>query len=364
MSAVETVVGAPRRRTAISVVIPCYNAAATLPATLTALARSSLQPLEVLCADDGSDDDTVATVALLASESVVPIRLLPGPGRQGPAAARNRGAAEARGELLLFIDADVVVARGALAAMHRRLAAGWSAVVATHADISLQPGALAHFQAALLHDVFRSVDADDSPYLGTNCVLLRRAAFDAVGGFDASFRAATVEDFAFGHQLRALHHRLAVAPDAIVYHNHHYTLRSFTRNYFRKARDLVRLEGLPRPGAATAVGYTSASNVGAGAASVGVAAATVGAIAGVARVPLLAVAVLAAASLLVRWRPFLGRARVHAGRTRWVTFAVLRWWVSVVGVAGGLRGLVTAGGRPRGLQSPGGIAEVASRPAT
>src|SRR5690242_19491312 len=84
-----------------SVIIPAYNAVRTLPATLTAL-RAQTYPadrLEVIVVDDGSTDAT-AEVAAAGGARVL---------RQanaGPAAARNRGAAAASGDFVLFTDAD------------------------------------------------------------------------------------------------------------------------------------------------------------------------------------------------------------------------------------------------------------------
>ncbi|MBI2467114.1 MAG: glycosyltransferase family 2 protein [Candidatus Rokubacteria bacterium] len=85
-----------------SVVIPAYDAEATLPACLAALARQSLAPerFEVIVVDDGSTDAT-AQVAERAGVRVVRL-----PANAGPAAARNRGAQAARGEVLVFTDAD------------------------------------------------------------------------------------------------------------------------------------------------------------------------------------------------------------------------------------------------------------------
>src|SRR5689334_9252898 len=84
-----------------SVVIPARNAARTLPATLAAL-RGQTYPadrLEVIVVDDGSAD---ATGEVAAAGGARVLRQAPA----GPAAARNRGAAAATGEIILFTDAD------------------------------------------------------------------------------------------------------------------------------------------------------------------------------------------------------------------------------------------------------------------
>ena len=86
-----------------SVIVPAYNAAGTLPACLHALLHQTIarDEYEVIVVDDGSTDGTGETVP---QSEVVLIRQT----HRGPAAARNGGIRVARGELLLFTDADCV----------------------------------------------------------------------------------------------------------------------------------------------------------------------------------------------------------------------------------------------------------------
>jgi glycosyltransferase involved in cell wall biosynthesis len=94
----------------ISVVIPAYNAGEHLRETLaSALGQQGPFTLDTIVVDDGSSDDTRAQV-----ESMPGVRLI----RQanaGPSAARNRGIAAARGELVALLDADDLWMPGKLA---------------------------------------------------------------------------------------------------------------------------------------------------------------------------------------------------------------------------------------------------------
>jgi glycosyltransferase involved in cell wall biosynthesis len=89
----------------VSVILPAYNAAASLPAALRSVLGQSLQEIEVIVADDGSCDGTAAVAAALALADPR-VRVLPGGRNQGAAAARNRAMAAARGDWLALLDAD------------------------------------------------------------------------------------------------------------------------------------------------------------------------------------------------------------------------------------------------------------------
>ena len=89
----------------VSVVIPVYNAAATLAATVASVQAQSLTDWEALLIDDGSSDDSPAIMARLAAGDAR-LRCLATAGRQGAGPARNAGIAAARGRYLAFLDAD------------------------------------------------------------------------------------------------------------------------------------------------------------------------------------------------------------------------------------------------------------------
>lgn len=86
-----------------SIIVPCFNAAETLPDTLQGLRDQSVTDWEALLIDDGSVDGTMDLIAAATSDPR--FRALRNPGK-GPSMARNLGMAEARGEILAFCDAD------------------------------------------------------------------------------------------------------------------------------------------------------------------------------------------------------------------------------------------------------------------
>ena len=95
----------------ISVIIPVYNGAAYLNLCLQAVAASDYRAYECIVVDDGSTDDGRGIAAQFPLSLRV-VHLADGP--RGPAYARNRGAEAARGAILFFLDADIVLSPGAL----------------------------------------------------------------------------------------------------------------------------------------------------------------------------------------------------------------------------------------------------------
>jgi len=94
----------------VSVIIPAYNAAKFIVATIRSVLEQSYGKVEVLVIDDGSTDNTAAALAPFQAR----IRYIPQPNR-GESSARNRGLGESRGEYVIFLDADDLLAPGMIA---------------------------------------------------------------------------------------------------------------------------------------------------------------------------------------------------------------------------------------------------------
>lgn len=89
----------------VSVVVPAYNAAGTIAQAINSALQQTEPRLEVLVIDDASTDATTAITAHLAAQEPR-VRLLCQAANRGPAAARNRGLAQARGTWIALLDAD------------------------------------------------------------------------------------------------------------------------------------------------------------------------------------------------------------------------------------------------------------------
>jgi glycosyltransferase involved in cell wall biosynthesis len=193
---------------AASVIVPARDAEATLPRTLASLAGQELdEEYEVILVDDGSSDRTVE-LARAAAGSVTVLEQ----DAEGPAAARNRGVAAARGEALAFCDADCFPTPGWLAAGLRALRS--ADLVQGH--VLPDPGAdLGPFDRTLW------ITFEVGLYETAN-LFVRRETFDRTGGFEEWLRPDTgkalAEDVWFGWKARRLGARTAFAPGALAYH--------------------------------------------------------------------------------------------------------------------------------------------------
>jgi len=211
----------------ISVVVPAHNAAETLPACLAALANQTCPAAdyEVIVVDDGSTDDT-ASLARAAG-----VRVISQP-NAGPAAARNRGAAAARGGLLLFTDSDCAPTPGwipALVAAFTDLrVAGAKGTYLTH-----QRGIVPRFTQLEYQERYdRMAGAETIDFVDTYSAAYRRDVFLANRGFDTVFPTASVEDQELSFRLAEKGYRLAFAAEAQVYHRHNPTVRAYARRKF------------------------------------------------------------------------------------------------------------------------------------
>ena len=215
-----------------SVIIPAYNAAATLPRCLAALKKQSLPPdrYEIIVVDDGSNDNT-AEIAENAGVRVVHGR------HAGAAAARNAGVAAAGGEIVVFTDADCEPAPDFLEKLLAPLTADevsgsrgiykcrQDALVARFIQLEYEER---YRRIAHIADEHGTVNALDTSYC-----CYRRQAFLAAGGFDTRFASAAGEDHELSFRMAEAGHIFRFVPDAIVYHWHVESAWAYARRKFR-----------------------------------------------------------------------------------------------------------------------------------
>jgi hypothetical protein len=197
-----------------SVIVPTYQSASYLKRCLAALAASSHPPLEIIVVDDGSTDGS-ADVA--RSGGAVVLRVPDGP--RGPAVARNLGAARARGEFLLFLDADVAVHPESLEKFEDCLDDNpdVAAVFGSYDDNPDHLSFVSQYRNLLHHFVHRQGRREASTFWA-GCGVIRRRVFEQAGGFSERYRRPSVEDIDLGGRLREAGHRVWLRADIQATH--------------------------------------------------------------------------------------------------------------------------------------------------
>jgi GT2 family glycosyltransferase len=178
---------------------------------------------EAIVVDDGSDDATEDALRRWSEKAEITFRYLKQQ-NAGPAAARNRGAAAARGEALIFIDNDIVVQPDFIRAHLDALAAHphcWIMGRVTHPP-ELRQTPFGRYRDAL-HESFYSGfprhQLSETDGLTAQNVSMPTADFHRLGGFDESFTIASSEDWELAMRARQIGIRVLYHPGIVALHN-------------------------------------------------------------------------------------------------------------------------------------------------
>jgi glycosyltransferase involved in cell wall biosynthesis len=219
----------------VSVVIPTYGRGESLRHTLTALAKQDTRGFEVIVVDDGSPDPVTADTA--PNRDVFELRII----RQenaGPAAARNRGAREAGGEILAFADDDCLPQPTWLSTLVQELSSHPDALVGSLTFNGLPHNnwsATSQLIIDLVYDHFNR-DPANAYFLASNNLSCRRELFLALGGFDTTFPRAGAEDRDFCDRWRMTKHPIRLIRQPLVEHRHAQTFATFLNLHYRYGR--------------------------------------------------------------------------------------------------------------------------------
>jgi GT2 family glycosyltransferase len=175
------------RTARLTAVIPATNEPETLERVRTAIEKAEAPPEEIVVID--------------------------GPREAGPAEARNAGAERASGDVLVFIDADVLVHRDAFVRIRDAFDSdsGLSGVFGSYDDEPPRDGTVSTFRNLLHHHVHQTSPGPATTFwagLGA----IRRDAFLAIGGFDSAYGVPSIEDVELGLRLTDAGHRIELAP--------------------------------------------------------------------------------------------------------------------------------------------------------
>jgi len=215
-------------RPRISVIIPVYNAAVSLARCLEAVNRSDYRNFECLVADDGSAD---ASRELAAKSGA---RVLSTGERRGPAYARNLAGAAARGDILLFIDADVCVEPDTMAKIAKAFAddAALDALIGSYDDDPADRSFISQYKN-LMHCFFHQQAKPRASTFWTGCGAIRRRVFLSSGGFDEHYIRPCIEDIELGSRMLRSNYRIELDPTLTVKHLKHWTFLELLKTDIR-----------------------------------------------------------------------------------------------------------------------------------
>jgi glycosyltransferase involved in cell wall biosynthesis len=214
----------------LSVVIPTKDRAAALAGTLAALEAQQVgdAAVEAIVVDNGSSDATTEQVRSRSAAGTIPIRLLEQPSG-GPAAARNAAVEAASGELLLFLGDDTEPEDSGLLRAHLELhAARPEEGYAVLGRITWSPRSpvtpfmrwLENGGPQFHYGEIAAGPVDAATYFYSSHASVKRSLFERVGGFDARFPTAAVEDTELGVRLVEAGIELDYHPELLVLHDH------------------------------------------------------------------------------------------------------------------------------------------------
>ena len=293
----------------IDVIVPAWNRPGHLRECLAAL-RAATHPDFTLTVVDDASTEVVASVAREHGA-----RYLRMEEHSGVGPVRNRGARGAEGDILLFVDSDIVVPPDLLTRVER-VFAEQPDVAAIIGSYDARPRARtlgSQFRNLLHHYVHQTGDPEASTFFGA-LGAMRRAVFEEVGGFASGYYGEKMEDIDIGYRLRDAGHRIRLEKSIQGMHLKRWTLASMIETDFdRRAVPWARLL-LERPSAARVLNVKGDQR--ASVALVGLALAL--ALAALWRPGLLGLAALALAGVVVLNLPFYR----FLARERGAAFAV------------------------------------------
>lgn len=223
----------------ISVIMPAYKASGLLPRVLPPLVEllNRGEITEILVVDDRSPDDT-AEVARSMSATVLVTEVNGGPG-----AARNLGAQHARGDVLWFVDSDVIAQTDnapRIQAAFRDPDVG--AVFGSYDDT---PGSTYWFSQYknLLHHFHHQKGNRAARTFWAGCGAVRKDVFLEVDGFDVeTYQVPSIEDIELGYRISSSGHRIVLDPDFQCKHLKHWTIpNAIETDIFKRALPWSRL---------------------------------------------------------------------------------------------------------------------------
>jgi len=211
----------------ISVIIPVYNSSQTLNKCLNAVFSNKSEEFEVIVISDNSEDNSI-DIAKNYNCKIIELKQ-----NRGPAFARNAGANLASGDILLFVDSDVIVKEDILMKVNKTFNNREVSVVqGIYSHVPNYKNIITQYQQSFYcyytwREQYRYTNT-----LSSMCFAVRKNTFHKLKGFNINIKKATSEDEEFGYKLINDGNKILISRELNVEHKVNYTIEKFIKRNF------------------------------------------------------------------------------------------------------------------------------------
>lgn len=215
----------------VSVIIPAYNAEKSIQKCLDSLMNQDYTgDYEVIVVDDGSTDSTSSILSRYATVRLIKQK------NAGPADARNRGAAKAKGDIILFTDADCIPEYNWITEMVKPFKSNPDIVGVRGKYRTEQKEIVAKFVQIEYEDKYSYIQKDKYvDFIDTYSAGFKKDVFINMKGYDTEFPVACAEDIELSYRLSNKGYKMVFNPDAIVCHTHPDKLSDYLKKKYKFA---------------------------------------------------------------------------------------------------------------------------------
>jgi len=217
--------GVSHSSTFVSVIVPVFNGAEDLERCLAAINCCDWPAFECIVVDDVSTDPQIFEIANRHGARFVRLKQ-----RSGPGLARNAGVEEARGEIIFFTDADVLLHNDAIGNAMKALESnpGIAAVFGSYDDKPDFDSLLSRYRN-LYHHWNHQIANEEASTFWTGCGAIRKDVFVELGGFSSTYERPSIEDIELGYRLRDAGYRIHLLKTMLGTHLKHWKFRDMVR---------------------------------------------------------------------------------------------------------------------------------------
>jgi glycosyltransferase involved in cell wall biosynthesis len=212
----------------ISVIVPFYNSQETIYDCLKSIFKSKYKKFEVIAVSDGSNDKSVNIVKKF------PCKLIKSTKNHGSGYARNIGAKNSKGEILVFIDSDVIIRENALKIINNFYLKEHNLVAQGIYDhkINYKKIATQYLQSYQCYYIFSNKNKFIRNMV-SNFLSIRKKTFYKAGCFDENFKGSNAEDADLGYRIQNIGFKISIVRQLISKHKVNFGIFGFIKKLVR-----------------------------------------------------------------------------------------------------------------------------------